>query len=367
MKITAAVAHAPERPFELIECDLVDELAPDEVLVRVVACGICHTDLAVKLQHIPVPLPKVLGHEGAGVIVRVGAGVTDLAEGDHVLMSFGSCGGCAECRIGAPGYCDGFGMINLFGQRRLGSGLRYRGAELGGSFFAQSAFASHAIATARNVVKIDNDLPLDLLAPLGCGVQTGAGAVLNVLAPRPGTSIAVFGVGAVGMSAIMAAVLAGCSTIVAVDVREERLALARTIGATHTIDGRTPELAKAVAALGRGRGVDFSLDTTGVPAVAAASIACLRQRGSAAQVAAPPRGTQFAAEVSVLVGGGLTIRGVVEGDAVPQVFLPQLIAFYRQGRLPIDQIVSFYPFQQINQAVEDMETGATVKPVLRMS
>lgn len=367
MKIVAAVAHEPQRPFELIDCDLSDDLAAGEVLVRIKACGICHTDLAVKLQHIPVPLPKVLGHEGAGVIERVGPGVAGLAEGDHVLMSFGSCGGCGQCQAGAPGYCDEFGMINLFGQRRGGSGLRYRGAELGGYFFAQSAFATHAIATARNVVKIDKDLPLELLAPLGCGIQTGAGAVLNVLSPRAGASIAVFGVGAVGMAAIMAAKLAGCSTIIAVDVRAERLARARDIGATHTIDGQTPDLAKAAKALGGGRGVDYSLDTTGVPEVVAASIACLRQRGSSAQVAAPPRGTRFPVEASVLVGGGLTVRGVVEGDAVSSIFLPRLIEFYRQGRLPVDKIVEFYPFEEINRAIEDMETGATVKPVLRIN
>jgi aryl-alcohol dehydrogenase len=367
MKITAAVAFGPDRPFELISCDLSDDLAPGEVLVRVAACGICHTDLAVKLQHIPVPLPKILGHEGAGVIERVGAGVVGLAEGDHVLMSFGSCGACGQCQLGAPSYCDEFGMINLFGQRRGGSGLRYRGAEFGGSFFAQSAFASHAIATARNVVKIEKDLPLELLAPLGCGLQTGAGAVLNVLAPRAGASIAVFGVGAVGMAAIMAARLAGCSTIIAVDVRAERLTCALDLGVTHTIDGRTPELARAVAALGKGRGVDHSLDTTGVPDVVAASIGCLRQRGSSAQVAAPPRGTRFPVEASVLVGGGLTVRGVVEGDAVPSIFLPRLIDFFRQGQLPLDRIVSFYPFKEINRAIEDMETGKTVKPVLRMN
>lgn len=367
MKITAAVALAPERPFELINCELADDLAAGEVLVRIEACGICHTDLAVKLQHIPVPLPKILGHEGAGVIERVGPGVAGLAEGDYVLMSFGSCGACGQCQLGAPGYCDEFGMINLFGQRRGGSGLRYRGADLGGYFFAQSAFATHAIASARNVVKIDKDLPLALLAPLGCGIQTGAGAVLNVLSPRAGASIAVFGVGAVGMAGIMAARLAGCSTIIAVDVRAERLARALELGATHTIDGRAPDLAKAVAALGKGRGVDHSLDTTGVPEVVAASIGCLRQRGSSAQVAAPPRGTRFPVEASVLIGGGLTVRGVVEGDAVPGLFLPQLIAFFREERLPLDRIVSFYPFDEINRAIEDMEAGATVKPVLRMN
>jgi len=366
MKIKAAIAYEPQRPFELVSCDLADELDAGEVLVRVKACGICHTDLAVKLQHIPVPLPRVLGHEGAGVIERVGPGVSGLAEGDHVLMSFGSCGCCRQCQLGSPGYCDDFGMINLFGKRKGGATLRYRGNTLEGQFFAQSAFATHAIATARNVVKIDKDLPLEVLAPLGCGIQTGAGAVLNVLSPQAGASIAVFGVGAVGLAAIMAAKLAGCSTIVAVDIRAERLARARDLGATHTIDGRSSDLAKTVAAQESGRGMDYSIDTTGIPEIIAASIMCLRRRGSSVQVAASPRGTQFPVDANTLVGAGLTVRGVIEGDAVPGVFLPQLIKFFREGRLPIERIVRFYPFEEINRAVEEMESGATIKPVLRM-
>src|SRR5260370_28626784 len=192
MQIRGAVARAPDHPFEIVECDIADP-GPGEVLVRVKACGICHTDLAVKLQHIPVPLPKVLGHEGAGVIERVGPNVVGLAEGDPVMMSFGSCGGCAECQRGSPGYCNGFGNSNMLGQRLGGSALRNRGAELSAHFFAQSAFATHAIATARNVVKVAPELPLATLAPFGCGIQTGAGSVLNTLAPPAATSIAVFG------------------------------------------------------------------------------------------------------------------------------------------------------------------------------
>jgi aryl-alcohol dehydrogenase len=364
MQIRAAVARAPDHPFEIVDCEIADP-GPGEVLVRVKACGICHTDLAVKLQHIPVPLPKVLGHEGAGVIERVGPNVIGLAEGDAVLMSFGSCGGCAECQRGSPGYCNDFGNINMFGIRQGGSALRYRGAELRGHFFAQSAFATHAIATTRNVVKIAAELPLATLAPLGCGIQTGAGAVLNTLAPPAGSTIAVFGAGAVGLAAMMAAKLAGCTTIIAVDVRKERLAVARQIGATHIIDADSHEVLGQIIQI-TGRGAHFSVDTTGNPAAVALSVNCLRQRGWSAQVAAPPRGTRYPIEASIVVGRGLTVRGVVEGDAVPGVFIPQLIDLFRRGLLPVDKIVTFFPFDQINRAIEEMETGTAIKPVLQM-
>ena len=212
--ITAAIANAPHDPFEIATCELADP-QHGEVLVRVHACGICHTDMAVKLQHIPIPMPKVLGHEGAGIVEKVGPGTTHLRPGDHVLMSFGSCGECANCRDGALGYCDRFRDINLFGKQAGGSALSRNGTEIGGHFFAQSAFATHAIATTRNVVKVDDDLPLELVAPLGCGIQTGMGTVMHVLRPSAGTSIVVFGVGAVGLSAIIAAGIVGCSTMIA--------------------------------------------------------------------------------------------------------------------------------------------------------
>ena len=365
MQIRAAIAHAPDRPFEIVDCE-IGEPGPGEVLVRITACGICHTDLAVKLQHIPVPLPKVLGHEGAGVIERIGSNVVGLASGDSVLMSFGSCGGCEQCQGGFPGYCNDFGNINMLGMRQGGSALRYRGEELGGHFFGQSAFATHAISTVRNLVKIAPELPLATLAPFGCGIQTGAGAVLNTLSPQAGTTIAVFGAGAVGLAAIMAAKLVGCTTIIVVDLRKDRLAMAREIGATHVIEATSDGVLEQIMQITR-RGSHFSLDTTGNPAAVALSVNCLRQRGQSAQIAAPPRGTRYPIEASVVVGRGLTVRGVVEGDAVPPVFIPQLIDLFSRGSLPVDKIVTFFPFDEINRAIEEMESSAVIKPVLLMN
>lgn len=363
MRITAAVATAPAAPFEIIACDLAEPQA-GEVLVRVHACGICHTDLAVKLQHIPVPLPRILGHEGAGVVERVGPGVSRLAPGDHVLMSFGSCGYCPPCEAGSPGYCDRFRPINLYGERAFGPALS-AAQPLGGHFFAQSSFATHCIATERNTVRIDKDLPLELLAPLGCGIQTGMGSVMLALAPPAGSSIAIFGAGAVGLAAVIAARIVGCTTIIAVDIKESRLAVAREVGATHVIDGRRDGIAEEIRRLTR-RGADFSFDTTGVPAVVAESIKCLRARGQSAQVAAPPRGTQYCVEASTLIAGGITLRGVVEGDAAPAAFIPVMIDFYRKGLLPLEVLVKTYPLAGINDAVGDMEAGRIVKPVLTM-
>jgi len=364
MQIRAAVARAPDQPFEIVDCDIA-EPGPGEVLVRVKACGICHTDLAVKLQHIPVPLPKVLGHEGAGVIERVGPNVVGLAASDPVLMSFGSCGGCAECQRGSPGYCNEFGNINMFGLRTGGSALRYRGAELSAHFFAQSAFATHAIATARNVVKVAPELPLATVLNTLAPPAGTAGAVGLRYSDRRGRAIAVFGAGAVGLAAVMAAKLVGCTTIIAIDLRKERLAVAREIGATHIIDAGSGEVLDQITQI-TGRGAHFSLDTTGNPAAVALSVNCLRQRGCSAQVAAPPRGTRYPLEASVIVGRGLTVRGVVEGDAVPGVFIPQLIDLFRQSLLPVDKIVTFFPFDEINRAIDEMETGTVIKPVLLM-
>lgn len=363
MRIRAAVATAPQVPFEIVDCDLSEPQA-DELLVRVVACGICHTDLAVKLQHIPVPLPRVLGHEGAGIVEHVGPGVTHLARGDHVLMSFGSCGTCPNCEAGAPGYCDHFRAINLYGERAFGPALS-SGAPLGGHFFAQSSFATHCIATSRNVVKIDKDLPLELLAPLGCGIQTGMGSVILALAPAAGTSIAIFGAGAVGLAAIIAARIVGCTTIIAVDVKESRLAVACDLGATHVIDGVRTGISDEIRRL-TVRGAHYSFDTTGVPSAVLESIKCLRPRGQSVQVAAPPRGTLYCVEASTLVAGGLNVRGAVEGDAVPSAFIPVMIDFYRKGQLPLQKIVKTYPLERINEAVADMERGRVVKPVLTM-
>src|SRR5262245_31404181 len=205
MQIRAAVATAKSEPFA-IEALEIDDPRDDEVLVRMVGVGICHTDLIVRDQYYPTPLPAVLGHEGAGVVERVGARVTKVQPGDHVVLSYLSCGTCPNCQRGQMFYCPQLFALNFGGGRLDGSkALRRRDSAISSHFFGQSSFATRAIANQRNAVKVSPDAPLHLLGPLGCGIQTGAGAVMNSLNPRAGSSIAVFGAGAVGTSAIMAA------------------------------------------------------------------------------------------------------------------------------------------------------------------
>jgi len=363
--IKAAIAWAPERPFTIETCELADP-GPGEALVRIAACGICHTDLAVKQQHVPIPLPMVLGHEGAGVIERLGPDMDGFAIGDHVVLSFAACGACPDCHDGHPAFCDQFLPLNLAGAREGGSGITHGGAPLNGHFFAQSAFASHALAARSNMVKVDKDLPLALLAPLGCGIQTGMGTVLNSLRPAAGESLAVFGAGSVGLAGVIAGVIAGCSSIIAVDVKPERLALARAVGATHVVDGARGDAVEAIRAVTGGRGAHCSFDTTGVPPVAAQAFRCLRKRGRSAYVAAPPAGTVYGVDAYDLLNSGGSIRGVIEGDAVPAEFIPEMVAHFRAGRLPLEKLVSPYPFARINDAVRDTESGAALKAVLVM-
>src|SRR5438309_488089 len=234
--VVAAVVKAKGEPFKIEQVQL-DEPRADEVLVKVVGTGVCHTDLICRDQWYPVPLPAVLGHEGSGVVEAVGSAVTKVQPGDHVVLSFVSCGECVACKEGAPAYCGGLYDLNFSGLRPdKTTALSSGGSPVHGHFFGQSSFATYALAYERNVVKVDRTAPLELLGPLGCGIQTGAGAVLNSLHPDAGSSIVVFGVGSVGLAAVMAAHVAGCTTIVAVDLKPSRLEAAKRVGATHVID-----------------------------------------------------------------------------------------------------------------------------------
>ena len=229
----AAVLHEHGGEFVLEDLELACP-RPEDVLVRVVATGFCHTDQKVRNGARNVPLPVVLGHEGAGVVEAIGSGVTTVAVGDHVVLTFAYCGACANCRSGHPAYCEQMDELN-FGA--TGSVLTRAGEQMHSGFFGQSSFSTHALVNARSAVRVEPALPLDLLGPLGCSIQTGAGAILNVLRPEPGDSLAVWGVGAVGLSAVISAGWAGCESIVAIDVNPARLELARELGATHTIHG----------------------------------------------------------------------------------------------------------------------------------
>lgn len=362
MLISAAVSRSADRP-PVIETLELDEPRADEVVVRVVASGICHTDLFAPLMY---PLPAVLGHEGAGVVERVGAGVGKVKPGDRVVMTFGSCGACALCVQGSPAYCEHGHHLQFGGERADGSKTLRRGAEqISGSFFQQSSFATHALATERSVVKIQDAIPLELAAPLGCGIQTGAGAVINNLRVGAGSSVVVFGTGTVGLAAVMAARIAGAAVIVAVDVNPERLELARSLGATAVIDAREGDVVARVRALTAG-GAMYSFDTAGQVESIAAAIECLRRKGVCAIATVPKMGEPYAQTLLPLLVGGKTLMSVLEGDSVPDVFIPLLADLYLAGKLPLDRLTTDYPFTDIGRALDDAHHARAIKPVLRM-
>lgn len=365
MKITAAIARAPHAPMSLETLQL-EPPREGEILVRVVATGICHTDIAMRDRQLPTPQPVVLGHEGAGIVERVGPGVTKVEAGEHVVMTYNSCGHCPSCFDGEASYCHEFFPRNFLGSRADGSsGLSQDGEPVHGNIFGQSSFASHALCHERNIVKVPQTAPLELLGPLACGVQTGAGAVLNSLRVEPGSSIAVFGVGSVGLSAIMASVVAGATTIIAVDRHTTRLALAEELGATHVFLADGPGLVERIHQASDGQGVDYSLDTTGLAAVIQQAVATLAPRGSCGIVGASAPGSVMELDLVHMMSAGRSLRGIVEGDAHPDTFIPTLIRLYQQGRFPFDRLVTFYDFDQINRAIDDAEHGRVVKPIVR--
>ena len=352
--------------FEIEDVTL-EEPRPDGVLVRVVGSGVCHTDLIVRDQMYPTPLPAVLGHEGSGVVEEVGSNVTRVEPGDHVVMSFDYDGTCTSCRDGHPAFCESFFAHNFGGARPQDetSPISRDGEEISGRFFGQSSFATYSIATERNVVPVEDDVPLELLGPLGCGIQTGAGGVINSLNPQPGSSIAIFGAGSVGLSAVMAAAIKGCTEVVSVDLKENRLEMAQEFGATDTVNpDEMDDVVEAVRELTGG--VDYALETTGVSAVAEQATEVLTQRGTLGVIGAPALGTEASYDVNNLILNGRTITGIVEGDSDPQQFIPDLIELYRQGDFPFDKLITYYDFEDIEQAVEDSENGETIKPVLRV-
>lgn len=363
MKTIAAVAFEKDVPLTIAEVEL-DEPRAGEVRVRMVASGVCHTDAIVRDQWYPTPLPAVLGHEGAGVVDAVGPGVTKVAIGDHVLLSFDHCGECANCASGIPSYCTNFFASNFGGRRSDGTkGFSLDGKEISSHFFGQSSFAHYANVPVNSVVQVPHSAPLDILAPLGCGIQTGAGAVLNSLAPQAGSSIVIFGAGAVGLSGLLAAVIANCTTIIAVDVHDFRLEFAKELGATHVINGSREDVVARVQEI-TGGGANYALETTGVPAVFATMTKSLAVRGHAAVVGAAALGTNANFDIGSLLPMGITVTMVVEGDSVPSRFIPQLVDLYENGLFPFDKLIKKYPFAEINTAFDDSASGLTLKPVV---
>jgi aryl-alcohol dehydrogenase len=364
----AAICYGSETPFA-IEAVTLDAPRADEVLVRVVACGICHTDMAVRDKQLPTPLPAILGHEGAGVVETVGSDVSHVKPGDRVIMSFSSCGHCPSCDVEKPTYCYNFIPYNWIGTRPDGTPTAHQGsAPVNANFFGQSSFATYALGHARNVVKVPDSadhIPLETLAPLGCGLMTGAGAVLRSMSVRAGLPIAIFGTGAVGLGAIMAAKIAGANPIIAIDVHDSRLALARELGATHVINGKSqnaPEEIRKIAP----QGLAYAFDTTGIAKIIEQAFDLLAPLGIVGIVGASAPGDTLTFNETNFMGGGRRVMGILGGDSDIQTFLPELIAHHLAGRFPHDRLIRTFPFAQINEAFHAGESGAVVKPVLVM-
>lgn len=362
MKIKAAVVYEKSAPFVIDELEL-DAPREGEVLVEVVACGVCHTDEVAQHQIIPVPLPAVFGHEGCGIIKELGPGVTGFKVGDKVGFSYGYCGTCEACLTGHPYCCErnrelNFGGVQFDGTKRLS-----KDGKPVSSFFGQGAFASHAVVHMNNLYKVPEGIDLALCAPLGCGIQTGASAVLTHLKPDAGSSVVITGCGAVGLSALMAAVIAGCAKIICVDMVESRLELAKELGATHVIKGNEDVVAK-VKELTDGKGTNYAIDCTGNGKCVRQSLNCTKSMGTCIVLGATQEVT-FHCE-NELMGTGKTITGLVEGRSIPKVFIPKLVNYYLAGKFPFDKLIKFYDFEDINKAQADSHSGVTIKPVLKI-
>ena len=369
LTIQAAVLEAPGAGLSL-QTLTIEAPRDHEIRVRVVASGVCRTALSVMGRPFPADRPIVLGHEGAGIVESVGRAVTKVTPGDRVVMSFNFCGACPSCLARAPSYCHYFFGSNFLGQRTDGS-VALSGPEgpVRHHFFGQSSFATHCLCTERNVVKVPDSVPdalFEILGPLGCGLQTGAGAIVNVLQPRLGESVVVFGTGAVGLAGIMAARAIGAGPVVAVDRVRSRLDLALEIGATHAIlaDGQADLVAEVRKICPHGANV--SLDTTAVSSVLRQALDGLGPLGRCGFVGGAPLGSTLEVDVRDIMMHGKSLRGIVEGDSNAEVFIPELIRLQAQGRFPFERLVRRYPLAQIQAAIDDARTGHTIKPVIVM-
>jgi aryl-alcohol dehydrogenase len=365
MKITAAVARQNEADFSIETVEL-DDPREDETLVKIAAVGLCHTDIVAKTGAIG-GLPAVLGHEGSGIVEKVGAKVTKVKAGDRVAISFRSCGACPRCQSGDPAYCLSMPMLNYIGMRPDGSSALKKDDEvLKSNFFGQSSFATYCLTYERNVVKVPADVPLELVGPLGCGVQTGAGGIMRSLACKKDSSLLILGGGAVGLSAVMGAVVQGCGTIIVLEPHAARRKMAMEFGATHTLDpAGAKDLAAAVRAIAS-YGVDYAFDTTGIPALQQATMACLAPHAVFGIVGISPPGTPVPGDMGTVMTFGHTVKGIIEGDSEPDVFIPEMMNLYKQGRFPFDKMIRTYPFKDINRAIADQHHGDCVKVVLTM-
>ena len=366
MRANAAVFEKLFTPLSVTEVE-IDAPRPGEALVEVVASGVCHTDALARDGDMPFPAPGVLGHEGAGVVAAVGDGVTNVSVGDKVVIGWPWCGSCRNCLEGQPRYCLALGPLVIAGSRGDGSTSlrRLDGSPLHSHFFGQSSFASYSICAASALVPVPADADVSLLGPLACGISTGVGAVLNALRPFAGSSVVVYGAGAVGLSAIMAARLTAATHIIAVDRLPSRLALATELGATETIDvsGGADPVAAVLEICGGP--ADFSLDCAGNVNVLRQAADSVGMRGTVALIGGAPAGASFSLDhMSTL--WGKRVVGILGGEGRSASLINTLITLNAQGRFPYDRLIERFPLDRVNEALEASHRGDVIKPVLTM-
>jgi alcohol dehydrogenase len=372
MKIRAAVLnemgapapYAHSKPLRIEEVEL-DPPGPGEILVRIAAAGLCHSDLSVIEGNRPRPMPMVLGHEAAGVVEELGSGVEDLKKGDHVVMVFvPSCGHCLPCSEGRPALCEPGAAANGAGTLLSGARRLRRNGEAVNHHLGVSGFADYAVISRRSCVKVDPELPLDEAALFGCAVLTGVGAVINTAQVPAGATVAVIGLGGVGLSSILGAVASGASRVVAVDLSDEKLGLARQLGATDTFNAGSPDAVDEIREALKG-GVEFAFEMAGSVRALDTAYKITRRGGTTVTAGLPPPSHTLALSPVNLVAEERTLKGSYIGTCVPVRDMPRYIELYRRGKLPVDRLMSAHlKLDEINEGFDLLREGKVVRQVV---
>jgi alcohol dehydrogenase len=372
MKIRAAVLdrmgaqppYAISKPLRIAEVDL-DPPGRGEILVKIAAAGLCHSDLSVINGDRPRPMPMALGHESAGIVEAVGDDVTDIERGDHVVMVFmPSCGHCMPCAEGRPALCEPGAVANGAGTLLSGARRLHCDGVAVNHHLGVSGFAEYAVVSRRSIVKIDRDLPLDEAALFGCAVLTGVGAVVNTAGLRPGQTAAVIGLGGVGLSSVLGAVASGARQVVAIDLSDDKLGLARQLGASHTVNARDADAAEQVREI-TGGGVDFAFEMAGAVRAMELAYKITRRGGTTVTAGLPPPGAALPLPLVQLVAEERTVKGSYIGTCVPTRDIPRYIALYRAGRLPVDRLMSGkLQLDEINEGFDRLHEGRAVRQVI---
>ncbi len=372
MKCRAAVLHtmgvprpyAESRPVKIEEIELLDP-GPGEVLVRMVSAGLCHSDLSVVNGSRPRALPMVLGHEGSGVVEAVGPGVDELQVGDHVVYVFvPSCGHCLPCAEGRPALCEPGAAAAVAGTLLSGERRIRLGGELINHQVGVSCFAEYAVSSARSLVRVDPDIPLDQAALFGCAVITGMGAVVNTAKVRPGADVAVIGLGGTGLAAVLGARAAGAGRVIGLDLLDSKLESGRQIGADVVVNASNPEVRETVREM-TGGGVEYAFECVGSSPAMELAYAITRRGGTTTSSGLPPPDATFAVPHVQLVGEERTIKGSYLGSCVPRRDIPAYLELFRAGRLPIDRLVSDHlPLNQINEGFDRLDDGDTIRQMI---